>query len=91
MALGAHNEELARLLFPLLITRELREAAVPVKATAVLILGHFGSSCARKGNRCTVALCTRTIGRMILAANFVIIFYLNNQKDDLADALQVGL
>lgn len=51
MALGAHDEELARFLFPLLVTRELREAAVPVKATAVLVLGHFGSSCARKGNR----------------------------------------
>ncbi|BDA51126.1 phosphatidylinositol 4-kinase alpha [Coccomyxa sp. Obi] len=51
MALEGHDEELARLLFPLLVTRELREAAAPVKATGVLLLGHFGSSCARRSNR----------------------------------------
>ena len=51
MALGAEDEELAQLLFPMLMVRELRDAAPPVKATAALVVGHFGASCARAGNK----------------------------------------
>ncbi len=50
MALGANDEELAQLLFPMLMVRELRDATPPVKATAALVLGHFGSACAQVGN-----------------------------------------
>lgn len=51
MALGAEDVELAQLLFPMLMVRELRDAAPPVKATAALVVGHFGASCARAGNK----------------------------------------
>ena len=50
MALGANDEELAQLLFPMLMVRELRDATPPVKATAALVLGDFGSACAQAGN-----------------------------------------
>ena len=51
MALGAEDMEMAQLLFPMLLVRELREATAPVKATAALVLGHFGASCARADNK----------------------------------------
>jgi hypothetical protein len=51
MALGAEDVELAQLLFPMLMVRELRDAAPPVNATAALVVGHFGASCAQAGNK----------------------------------------